>query len=160
MINTPLIQWITYFIAGIFTFIITTLDDMRVRRFTAFEWLQYSLFTLIAISAGILTCKALETSEVVVYLVSMGCGFLGGSVLIKIDLRKNELSDQVVDSLKDKMKNWSSSYITQQVNDGIIQTNTSLEYDEHIKSHILIDNSNTIVDIEQSDYNPFDEICK
>lgn len=153
-------ELIGYFIAGIVTFIVAILDDLRVRRFTVFEWIQYSLFTLIAIAAGVLVCKAIDTSKFVTYLVSMGCGFLGGSVLIKIDLRKNELSDQVVDSLKDKMKNWSSSYITQQVNNETIETNTSLEYDEHIKSHILIDNSNTIVDSEQSDYNPFDEICK
>ena len=153
-------QYYILYGAGILTFIVSILDDLRIRRFRWFEWIQYVLFTLIAITAGIFACRALETSFAWMVIVALACGFLGGSVLIKIDLRKNELSDQVVDSLKDKMKSWSSSYITGQINGGHVYPETPLEYDEHIKSHIVIDNSDTIVDPNQSDYNPFDEMCK
>lgn len=153
-------QYYILYGAGIVAFLISVLDDIRTRRFSTFEWFQHSLFTLLAITAGIFVCAAIETSFAWMVIVALACGFIGGSLLTKIDLRKNELSDQVVDSLKDKMKSWSSSYIVGQINGGNINPTTELEYDDHIKSHIVIDNSNTIVDPNQSDYNPFDEICK
>ena len=160
MMELTLTQYCILYGAGILTFVVSILDDLKKRRFSVFEWIQYILFTLIAITAGIFVCSALGTSFAWMVIVALACGFLGGSLLIKIDLRKNELSDQVVDSLKDKMKSWSGTYIAGQVNNGNVIPATPLEYDEHIKSHIVIDNSNTIVDPNQSDYIPFDEMCK
>ena len=148
---------ILFYLVGIAAFWIANIDDIHEHVYQKYQWLQTTLLTLVAITVGVLVCAYLDAKPALYWLVSIACGFLGGSILGKIDARKKEIGDAAVDTIKKKIENFSSSDITNAINSRTNnKTVEELEKQENILQYSTIDASNTFIDNEQSDYNPFE----
>lgn len=161
---------IFFYLLGLFAFGVSMIDDIAAcikakksgRPYKKwYQWMQLMFITLIAISLGISITMIVSEAESWLWIVSIVCGFIGGTILLKIDTRKNEIGDQVVDSVKKKIdsvinKNTTSTDIAALINN----PSTNLQ-DHQLQNHDQILNQQeysnpTFVDPNQTPYNPFE----
>lgn len=143
-----------YIIIGMLVFVIANIDDIDNNTKTKHQWLQYSLFTLIAIIAGICICAVCDAPRGMYWLSAIFCGLAGGVILSKIDSRKDEIGDVTVDKIKNTI---TSADIVKSINNRSVNVKTPLIEQDGITHNQHIDDSNTFIDPEQSPYNPFED---
>jgi hypothetical protein len=95
-----------YFL-GFLTFLTTILDDWLnpKKRFRRCVWyVQEFIYTTISIALGISICFAMETSQSICWVVAIIMGLVGSTMIRKIRNQKDNICDEIIDSVKNKAK--------------------------------------------------------
>lgn len=102
-------QTFMYYVISILVFLVCNIDDIHIdlkkRTFCKnyYKFIQNLLFTIVATTVGICICAYTNAVIALYWLVSIIAGFLGSSLLGKIDKRKHELSDTIIDNIENKI---------------------------------------------------------
>lgn len=92
---------------GFLTFLTTILDDWINPKKQLKSWKYYLLdfiYTVLSIALGISICYALETSQSICWIVSIIMGLIGSTLIRKIKSKREEICDDVIDSIRKKTK--------------------------------------------------------
>lgn len=95
------IQTLPFYILGVLVFFVSIIDDLRKNEKTFWWYLQDFFYSMLSVSIGISTSYLIELPKAGMWIVTIGCGIIGSTIIRKIDDNKEKLSDKTIDRVAD-----------------------------------------------------------
>ena len=90
---------IPFYCIGLLAFLISIIDDIIDKNKHKILWyLQELLYSILAIAIGISVCYIIELPKAACWIMSIFCGFVGPTIMRKLDENKEKYSEKALDS--------------------------------------------------------------
>lgn len=124
-----------FYLLGFIVFLVTLLDDFAnpKKKIKSVWWyLQDLLYTTLAVAIGISGCYIVEAPKSVCWITVIICGFVGSTIMRKLDSKKEKIcnnvidktSETIIDGINNKLENHLGKLDSEKEQEDEIEINT------------------------------------